>query len=854
MFSDSNSHVYQRSFIIRKHFPNVDAAKEHDDKSDLDIISVLSAAQGVKVDILPITWQAAQARFREGGTSRINQRQLDLGMTFAFKCVKAEEKETKSEKYILQQIINEITILGSTSTRQHPHVVNLEGICWDIGADQKVWPALVFEHSQYGDLQDFARQLLGRELPMDDRVKLCVDIATAISDMHARGIVHGDIKPLNILVFKTPVESFTAKVTDFGYSRTFTSADERYTLARSRPWSAPEHDRSQRRFNKDEACRTDLYSLGMVIIWFLFRDIFCREKNLPDMSAWARELFQGFTSPTNYTSTGTNESDYSEPELPFEYSLLEDLKYSGKLNLLSRQLISSSSSLTNEQKSFIGDLLERILQHSPKDRQAGIDDLLNKLQPCRYRQSADSEPEISMKPVYPDFQITNSVKPLYRGDYRLRRHIVTRLQRCLLNTSLGDIPGSTRDNNVRQLSLCIIVGFGSAKSECVPQMSYHHDRGIQMDIQRNLNEWKAIRPEDFTEPISREQVQKGSFSRLDSGDYYRSQGCLEDAIRTITEEAQSLVDCIGNDNIMSYTMETALASMFRAVPRLVEAEKWSRQAYDTSRLVYKDIHGDVLNTMGNLAAVLIDQRKFQEGEMLLKRQMSMESKLLKEGDMDLLISHANLASLYRKQERFDKCEEIERHLVQRRREVQGENNQDCLDSMANLASTLTDQSKYDEAEEYERHVWNARQTILGNNHPDTLAAGNNLFVTYLHQSKWSDAAELGGLILKERTRLLGEQNAFTANTMTSLSAAYKNLGQWEEAMSLASKATKIYKDTLGEFHEQTLSAIAIEGTTLFSHGESDKAKGSYEEVLCKMSSDNPRRQAIERNYETICGR
>jgi hypothetical protein len=47
-----------------------------------------------------------------------------------------------------------------------------------------VWPVLVLEKSQYGDLYNFATLPVGRELCFAKRLKLCVDVGTAISDMH----------------------------------------------------------------------------------------------------------------------------------------------------------------------------------------------------------------------------------------------------------------------------------------------------------------------------------------------------------------------------------------------------------------------------------------------------------------------------------------------------------------------------------------------------------------------------------------------------------------------------------------------------------------------------------------------
>ena len=56
------------------------------------------------------------------------------------------------------------------------------------------------------------------------------------------GVVHGDIKPQNVLVFKDAItRKITVKVADFGYSTLTVGESGKVFLPKSRPWNAPEH-------------------------------------------------------------------------------------------------------------------------------------------------------------------------------------------------------------------------------------------------------------------------------------------------------------------------------------------------------------------------------------------------------------------------------------------------------------------------------------------------------------------------------------------------------------------------------------------------------------------------------------
>ena len=85
----------------------------------------------------------------------------------------------------------------------------------------------------------------------------------------SKDIVHGDVKPQNILIFSDDVNKRTAKLSDFGSSLyiPFPEQEELIYMSKSVPWSAPEHHHRGFTFNK--AVKMDIFSFGLFVLWFI---------------------------------------------------------------------------------------------------------------------------------------------------------------------------------------------------------------------------------------------------------------------------------------------------------------------------------------------------------------------------------------------------------------------------------------------------------------------------------------------------------------------------------------------------------------------------------------------------------
>ena len=147
----------------------------------------------------------------------------------------------------------------SVAQLSHPHIVGVI----DAG-EEDGRPYIVFEYVEGETLKDRIRRM-GR-LPIDEAIAYAIEIARALGAAHARGIVHRDIKPQNVLVD----EEGSAKVTDFGIAR---SLDEEGLTADGRVLGTTDYVSPEQALGHDVDGQSDIYSLGVVLYEMLTGDV-----------------------------------------------------------------------------------------------------------------------------------------------------------------------------------------------------------------------------------------------------------------------------------------------------------------------------------------------------------------------------------------------------------------------------------------------------------------------------------------------------------------------------------------------------------------------------------------------------
>ena len=182
-----------------------------------------------------------------GATSRVDKaRDKIIGRTVAIKTLVHSFGAAPQQK----QFLREAQIVGQLS---HPAIVSL----FDVGVEETGIAYLVMEHIEGRTLQ----QVLSESpVPWPRACSWAADLASALGRAHQCGIIHGDVKPANIMV----TDEGHVKLSDFGIARFATQVSGSGRIMGTPAYLAPEQI-----LGEPHSSKSDLFSLGIVLYQML---------------------------------------------------------------------------------------------------------------------------------------------------------------------------------------------------------------------------------------------------------------------------------------------------------------------------------------------------------------------------------------------------------------------------------------------------------------------------------------------------------------------------------------------------------------------------------------------------------
>jgi serine/threonine protein kinase len=234
-------------------------------------------------------------RMAEGGHSVLYRVEDErLRRAACAKILNVEGVDDRIRKVVLHHFLQEVFVLARLS---HASTVQIYDFGYLESAGAAGIPFQICEYLGGGPLSRWVKNK--RRLSASEALSMTLHLCGALAEVHAAGLVHGDVKPQNVLLAET-TRGRVAKLADFGIAQLAqqgVSADGSAVLMYSVNWAAPEQ-----LVGEPLGPAADLYSLALVTVFMLSGRLVFLEPDPSDAyrrRKYARDVVANALEPIN---------------------------------------------------------------------------------------------------------------------------------------------------------------------------------------------------------------------------------------------------------------------------------------------------------------------------------------------------------------------------------------------------------------------------------------------------------------------------------------------------------------------------------------------------------------------------
>jgi serine/threonine protein kinase len=318
----------------------------------------------------------------------------------------------------------------------------------------------------------------------------------------------------------------------------------------------------------------------------------------------------------------------------------------------------------------------------------------------------------------------------------------------------------------------------------------------------------------------------------------------EATIRDAVDAAEPQISksFLGQPTVEASIRDT-LARTYTYLGKAQRAIEQSEKALTLRRAKLGPNHPDTLNSMSNLAIGYLDAGRLAEAIALHAETLKIRKAVLGPEHPDTLRSMGNLVIGYRTAGRLNEAIALNEETLPLMKAKLGADHPDTLRCMSSLAYNYFLAGRPAEAVALDEETLRLRKAKLGPNHPDTLRSMNNLALAYYGVGRLAEAIALNAEVLRLRKAELGPNHPNTLNSMGNLALAYRNAGRLPEAIALDEDTLKLQKTIIGPDHADTIATMNNLAADYFCTGRLAEARPLYESSLklakAKLGPNHP---------------
>lgn len=724
---------------------------------------------------------------------------------------------------------------------RHEHVAAVI----DAGVSGEGVPYLVMDYIEGASLTTYCRD---RRRPLEDRLGLFLQACAAVEHAHAKGVIHRDLKPGNMLVEHTP-DGPNLKVIDFGIARILgASSDTAPRQTREGEFMGTAAYMSPEQLGVIEAdtdTRSDIYSLGVVLYELVIGTLPYQKDNEHEVGTYELQRRLRETSPVSISRHHRLRNIEQHPT-PGDASLRNtspNVAFT-ELNWIIMQCLAAEPERRYATCRELADDVRRLLEGRPVSAGPASRLYAARKFVSRHRLGvANSILFACALSVAGGVATYGLVSAAREGRRAIRAEEDTRQVADFQAEQLASIDATTMGASIRAQVLSSLQDAPALAETRFTQGQIALEEAEAMlegvafaDVSTRVLQENVFAP-SVEAALEQFGEQPEILGRLlhSIGVAQTRIGLLPEGLETHDLSRRMLTETLSDSHLQTLSSTSEYANTLRALGRYAEAEAILRDAIRTQETAEGPDALRTLTMRNDYAMTLFGLGQVEEGAKLL--QQTTDDAIRALGDSHNLTAtiRGNLGDLLDHLGRPGEAEVHHRKSLEALEAEFGPRHQATIIAKNNLAKCLVVQGKFEQALPLLEETAVLAREELGRQHPTTLLALSNLAITLQRMGHVERALRVNSELLEVRREVLGEEHLHTLISMNVQAGLLLQNKQPAAALELARTTTDRATELLGQDRYETAIFRSTLARALAAAGEYAEAARHFDEIHATLA-------------------
>jgi serine/threonine protein kinase len=688
-----------------------------------------------------------------------------------------------------QRFRQEGTILARLA---HPNIARLI----DAGVSNTGQPYLVLELLDGREIDAYCDDEL---LSLEERIRLFLDVQSAVAHAHVNLVVHRDLKPSNVLVTRDG----QVKLLDFGIAKLIeTDADQQRLTREAGGLLTPKYAAPEQISGGAITTSTDVYALGVLLY-----ELLC-----------GRHPAGAATTPSGWVQA------IADTEPRRLSAALPTGDQGDTVNGIAARRATTPDRLRRSLRGDLDTILAKALRKNPLERYASVNEFADDL-----RRFVDHQP-IKARPETLGYRTAKFTRRHWRplslaaaaatvlmalaGFYtvqlaaerdraRIEAEKSARVSELMTSILMGVDPYRTPDARQPSVTNLLDAGAERVATELADQPA------IQAELFNTIGRtYERLGLYDKALPILQSALASGrrafggddvhiAQSLNNLGVLQRGRGHSDAALPLLTESLAMRRRLLGNNDKDVAVTLVEQSRVLQDLGRGDDAMAPAVEALEIRRRVFGDEHRETATSKAEVARIWMQRGDIDRAEALFRESYDTNRRLLGDDHPNTSANRASVAMVLGTRGQFAESERLYRESLASDVKVFGANSLEAATRMNNMALVIEAAGRLPEAGQLFAQALAIARQRYADTHPQRMNVQLNAARVEIAQGRWSGTEPILRHVLAERVRTLPSGDWRIGQAQSVLAASLLAQGRIAEARPLIEAADQVLKPVPG---------------------------------------------------------